>query len=117
MRSVKTHGSVSRKGLIFALAAVFLLVYLAHDLIFLSADAGSSILDSSAFSRTDQSTPLRVLNTSVHHCPFCSGFVDTHAEIAVLWHADSTDMWTVELVSRHSAQPATYYSLRAPPLA
>ena len=74
-----------RVALALLMAIVYLTVFLAHDLVFAErpswpqpAEAASALASADSYA-ADSNSGLE------HHCPFCSGFVDTHTEPVVIW--------------------------------
>ena len=74
-----------RVALAALMAIVYLTVFLAHDIVYGEctpwpppAKTTSALSSATAFAE-DGNSGLE------HHCPFCSGFVDTHVEPEAIW--------------------------------
>ena len=74
-----------RVALAALMAVVYLTVFIGHDLVYGEhvlwppPEKATSALSSADAFIEDGNTGLE------HHCPFCSGFVDTHVEPEVIW--------------------------------
>ncbi|HUX06438.1 MAG TPA: hypothetical protein VMX35_03925 [Acidobacteriota bacterium] len=104
--------SIAKKTLSVLLAAAYLTIFIVHDVVFeeppvfaVPGKASENLISSDVCD--DQS----LAPASEHHCPFCSGFVDTHAGPFVgtmdrSWLGVSTpDSYSEALPIQHSCRP------------
>ncbi len=104
--------SIAKKALSVLLAAAYLTIFIVHDVVFeeppvfaVPNEASENLISSAVCD--DES----FASATEHHCPFCSGFVDTYAEPFMgtmdrSWLGVSTpDSYSEALPTRHSCRP------------
>jgi hypothetical protein len=95
------------------LAFVYLVMYISHDLVFLTP---TTFHQGSNHASLERGIVTQEIKEALHHnCPFCSGFIDTHGTPAIV----SDDFLPAEIapstsVQRNSFTPDSKRS-RAPP--
>lgn len=117
MHNAETSRTSRSKATILLLVVLYLGIFTAHDLIFLHGDFHGELKESHVdFSYFEEKMPEnRIDAVNDHYCPFCSGFVDDHAE-AGFNVSDSTLANVIELPEESiQSFTSTFNNPRDPP--
>lgn len=70
--------------------AVYLFVFLAHDVVFVEKPSvDPPVRDETESSALQTANPDAMAAAGKHHCPFCDGFVDTYIKLAMAFGDDA----------------------------
>jgi len=118
MEGKKTYPPLSKRKALFSLllACIYITVFLSHDLVFIESDFSRSANPFGSTKLSQQTHRSKsILTSQEHNCPFCFGFVDSHARLEIIFACSSSTPTAVAISSLHDLACIDLRRSRGPP--